>query len=631
MTRTAFVERLFSKSRTLLGVETDGFGLRAAVLTAVRGEVLFEKIVVTREADPDAALAEVLSKLRKDHGVLPKKALLLTATAIPALLNLPVSPGRLRPYPQMQEMARWEMEPFFVQRVGVWKLGAVFVRRGYLRSDQLEEALQEIVRRPLGNAGAESDVLNAPRLGDWAVARGFLTPAQRDECLAIQIGLQTADDEIVCGWSAQSSGPSSRGAARMGQQSSWLVCGMGRADRLRWVTRFEGQGLSLQGIYPLVGCATAALNDDLTSSTGPASRTGRAGRTGTGVVIETRSGMMSCVRLEKGRLSSLQVRYANPDDPIPMSEQARQEEGAIYLAEEGQAVPTSPAISSMRQKQEARPIVVTLAPTARLPEGMNASTLSGMLGAARHRWGFEGGERTPCVPAQDPGPPLWQRPQAWWAGACILTLLGIGVMEGTLAFQRNTLGRRHADVLRTLSEREKTDQALLDLQREVASLQTRLGERRNVLQSLSERKRQISIRGTGRAEGVASLLDRMTVALPDAVTLTRVADTQQGIQVEANALSEEALARFPLRLSEAVTPLGIKIHHLENAMQTSEVAPSETGYRMTLRLIPIPSKTPPPPQETPPEEERSLAQKMLGGLRGLVGGSREGTDKEVNR
>jgi Tfp pilus assembly protein PilN len=591
MIRTPFVERLLSKPRRLFVVETDGFGLRAAVLTSARGEVSFERVVATREAEPDAALAEVVSALRAEGAALPGEALLLTATALPALLDLPVPPGRPRPHLQMQEMVRWEMEPLFVQRVGVWQLGAILIRRGFLRPDQVEAALREI-----GND------LETPRLGDWAVARGWITQAQQESCLAIQKRLQTTDDEIVCGWSGPAS--AAEGPARAEQKFPWLVCGMGRSDRLEWVNRFGMQGLLLQGIYPLVGCAVAALNGDLS---------------GVGMVIETHGGMMGCMRLEKGWPTSLQVLYTHTPS-FTTAHPVSEEEGAIYWTEEAGA----PA-----PRQQQRPIAVAVSPDA-LPEGISATRLSGLLGAARHHWGLEGGARTACVPAFDPGPPPWQRPRVWWIGAGLVTLLVIAGMEGALAFQRNRLQARHTELRGTLAEREKSDQALLSLQKEIASLQTTLTERKAALKSLSERLRDLSMRGTGRAERVASLLDRITMALPDTVTLTRVNDGPEGIQIAARASSEGDLSQFSLTLSEALSPLEIKIQQIEHSMEKAPALPDEMTYAMTLTLVPIPLPSSPLPEKAPPSEPPSLMQKMMKGLRGLVDGEQDKETKEAN-
>lgn len=591
--------------------ETDGFGLRAAVLNATRGAVSFERVVQTQEADPDAALSEVVSALRADGGVLPGEAILRTATALPALLDLPVSPsGPLRPYPQMQEMVRWEMEPFFVQRVGVWPLEKILLRRGFLRPDRIEEARRDIARYDRPGESATHPAADSLRLGEWAVARGWITAAQLEECLAIQKRLQTTDDEIVCGWSALLDKSDAGSPERAGRKFPWLVCGIGRADRVQWVQRFGLQGLLLQGIYPLVGCAAAALNGDLGDG---------------GMVIETHGDMMGCMRLAKGRPVSLQVLYhpvlhpvsPSPDAGTDESDPSDVKEGAVYWTEEAGVSPSAP----LRRKES--PIGVTVAPGL-LPVGMKATTLSGLLGAARHHWKMAGGERTASVPAFDPGPPLWLRPEVWWIGAGLLTLLLIGGMEGAMAIRLKKLRQRHAEVRHTLSERERTDQALLSLQKEVTTLETKLSERKTALQSLAERLREAATRGTGRSERIATLLDRVTMALPETVTLTRVSDTSEGIQVGADSYSDADLAEFSQRLSEALLPLDLRIERIETRMNAVPETPDEVTHAMTLRLTQIRSKAPPPPTNAGPQESPSLMDKMVDGLRGLVGKEADG-------
>lgn len=554
---TLFFEKLFSRSRSLLAVETDGFGLRAAVLTKARGVVSLEKIVTTRKPDPDAALTEVFSALRAEIGLLPKEVILLTATVIPAILNLPVAPGRPRSYKQMQEMVRWEMEPFFVQRVGIWKLETIFIRRGYLRLDQV-------------------------------------TLAQREECLAIQKQLEMGEDEMVCGWASQSLEP----ATRAGSKSPWLVYGMGRANRLRWGTLFEKHGLALQGIYPLVSCAAAALN----------------GNGSTGMVMEARGGMTSCVRLEKGSLSSLQLLYTDTSSintTVPLLGQPGQEEMALYCAE------AEEGIAPLKQKQDAQPIPVAVAPE-QLPEGMHPSVLSGMLGAARHRWGLSGGERITCIAANDPGPPLWQRPQIWWIGISILTLLVIGSTEGVHLFQRRALFQRHAELMSNISGQEKIDQATLDLQNEVTVLNAKLTARRGELQILLQRKKMLDTSGLGRADRMVSLLDQITSVLPDTVTLTRVVDALDSMQIEARAFSGHDLANFTQNLEKAMTSFEMKVNRLESAMKVTEELSNLADHLITLQLIPMPPQA--SSQETLVGKDLSPIQlkKMMQGVRDLI-------------
>jgi hypothetical protein len=561
-----------------LVVETDGFGFRAGLVRATGRKSSFECVVDSEAADPLAGLADIVGRLRQIGRELPKEAILLTPAVVPAVLQLPVAPTRPRPHPQMQEMIRWELEPFFIQRVGLWKLGIILVRRGYLTEEQMREVIRELERRKEEKRmGSRASTL----FGEVAVEWGYITPEQRDACLKIQEQFQVTDEEIVCGWSPQpTTGVPPKGmderSGKEGEKYPWLVCGTSRAERSRWVALFQTHGFELRGIYPLVGCSAAVLN----GSSAPSS-----------ALIEVRDGVMGCLRLSGERVQALQLYYAADrsfSEEAPLS-WVGGEADTLYLSGQDHRIhPLSAALAALRQ-QETRFIPVEVEPSS-LPPGMSAAALSGMLGAARHALRLPGGGRAVCVPAHDPGPPLRQRVGVWWFSAALLALAILGILESSLAIRRKTARRHHAEALETLNALKREGSAIQERQEEIKKAQKSLEERKREWEEIAQRRVYLASELPGRADRILSLLDRVAGALPKEMVLERVAEEQGAFLIRGWALSERAIQQFAERLAAAMIPLGLKTVSLDVTAEKSRLGLA--GHAVTLRLAPIPPPAP---------------------------------------
>lgn len=563
------------RPRRLLGVEIDGFSLRAAIIRAEGKKVLFESVAGSNDADPQAALAEAGKRLRQAGFELPKDAILLVPTVIPALLELPVTPARPRPYAQMQEMIRWELEPFFVQRVGAWKLGDIMVWRGYLREDQLEQIKLELERRKVEKHHHLGGLSVSALFGEVAVELGFITTEQRDECLKIQQQFQIAEDEMVCGWSPQPSAPpmsigAGKDHAKGPDKYPWLVCGMSRGERSRWISLFKRFGLELKGIYPLVGCSAAALNGTLT----PAS-----------AMIEIRAGMIGCMRLLGERVAGLQLYYTAGHT---ISEEAHlswisNKTDTLYISgEESRVRPLSETLTSIRQ-QETRSILVEVEPSS-LPEGVTTAALSGILGAARHMLRLPGRSRAVSVPAYDPGPPFWQRISVWWISAGIALILIIGLIELYLGFRMNEVRARQTEGLNVLNALEKEVSEIKDRSEAAKKLKEVLLERRKELDEAARRRAFLEKELPARASRVLSLLEDIASTLPADMIIRRIEGKEDGeIFIIGWGISEKGIQRFAEQLAKGIWPLGLRMASLDVKMEKGRLG--LPGHAVEVRLV----------------------------------------------
>ncbi|MHC5051417.1 MAG: hypothetical protein ACYTGK_12505, partial [Planctomycetota bacterium] len=263
----------------LVVFETDGISLRGAIVSADRaGTVLVERLAESRRVDPAAALAEVAERLRAG-GRLPAHCIVVTAEAIGALVRLPIE--RAKAPAGMAQMVRWELEPFLAQQSAARPLGSILLGLGILSRRQVRDVLtSQTARREQGSRDGA-----AIRFGETARTLGYLSEAQLAEALALQARLTESgnDDDFVCGWS-----PEPRVAGDEG--SPWLVAGMPRSKRRWWSTQTARHGLKLQALYPLLGCAGAALAADSER-----------------IVVEADRDLVACASVSRGTVTSLQV------------------------------------------------------------------------------------------------------------------------------------------------------------------------------------------------------------------------------------------------------------------------------------------------------------------------------------
>lgn len=253
---------LQSNSATLIAFQAGSFGLRAALLQQSKDRVIAKAVVHSRTVDFTRAIADVMEQLRATQKRLPKRAILLTPSVVSTVVELPVSPLRPRSDEQMQELIRWELEGAITQQNKHWMIGSMLIERGYLNSEQRDEVLTELQYRQ--TQGGSQSLL---RFGDLSVQLGFITRDQLDECFALQGKLVAVDDDLVYGWQSaetQRGGLSDEVLLSQEEDSdsshAWLVSGMSKIVRRRWVGAFNLNHIHLEAFYPTLGSAFACLN-----------------------------------------------------------------------------------------------------------------------------------------------------------------------------------------------------------------------------------------------------------------------------------------------------------------------------------------------------------------------------------
>jgi hypothetical protein len=103
-------------SGRLLVVESDDLATRAAVLqTSPQGGTQIEACAESTAPDLAAALAETLRAIRAAGVRMPVQALMLSPHVHVMTLQLPIDPAKTPPRAHMQELLRWELEPYMAR------------------------------------------------------------------------------------------------------------------------------------------------------------------------------------------------------------------------------------------------------------------------------------------------------------------------------------------------------------------------------------------------------------------------------------------------------------------------------------------------------------------------------------
>ncbi|MFT5450364.1 MAG: hypothetical protein ACI9DC_005570 [Gammaproteobacteria bacterium] len=245
--------RLGSTS-TVLFLHADGVCLYGAVVQDTAHGADIVAAAQSSLAAIEPALEEVVARLR-ERGVrkMPKSAVLLSASAIGSLIELPVSPDTPRPDAQMSELVRWELEADFARQNERWSIGALLAGRGYLDTAQRKQVMCEMASQ---NTDGRRRV--TVRFGEAAQRWQLVSREQIGECLELQEQLMNFGDELVCGWAPQFGDRLSVDDTQT-LRDQWMVVGVGDTFGRRWIKACAAHGVFLERIAPELGAGFHGL------------------------------------------------------------------------------------------------------------------------------------------------------------------------------------------------------------------------------------------------------------------------------------------------------------------------------------------------------------------------------------
>lgn len=562
------------KPGKVLVLHSDGYRLHLALVQSGVAGATIRARAMSRAIDPQVAMAEAVEGLRA-RGIkrLPNKAVLLHTSALTALLDLPVDPEHPRPREQMHELVRWELESLFSEQGLRWTIGAPLMGRGYLTPEQ-RAAIAE--RLELQKLDAES-IPAGPgqrvraRFGDVAVEAELVTREQVEECAELKEQLFRADDQLVCGWVAQSRPVEDEIPDEDDDEGThgfpWLAIAVPESLRRTWVRACQRQGLFLETAYSILGAGFSLLEVPPNAEA---------------LYLEVHPEQFAVMRGRPGALRSLRVgntrdgRLAPEDAASLCREELTPDIHQIHLrAPDDQAESLAEALTGLLDLDvvrvdtppEPEPEPVPLAKDAKPkrnrrpdppPEPPRQDRAADeILAVARHVLGLTPRAALASVSTQPPRLPLWKRrdllPYAA-AAAVVLAVLGNDVrMRAKIWHNQSELERLDLLYEEQLEEKRLVDQ----IAGEARQLQDQVREHEHVVAQLTTQVSGLS-RLVTRLERLPRVLEQIAAACNDELFLQDIKlPPEAGALVELRgwALSSTAAQLFVANLNTSLTEL----------------------------------------------------------------------------
>lgn len=544
----------------------DGFALEGALVLPRGKTYRVAAVARSQAASYTAAVLDILQQVAPRAAGRPRRALLVTACATPALLELPLDGAPPRSDSDMLGLVRWELEPLLAEQLALWSLGTVLEGRGHLdRDGRVAIAAAQTARQQQPG--------RATPFGEIAQELGLATREQVDEALAVQTQLQSLDGQSLCAWAP-------RGRALDSGPSLWLAAGIGLSVQARWVAACEGAGLHLGGIYALAGSSLGRSGED-------------------GLRLELHGYLALAARCRGGFVERLLTRaYGEHDAAEVATELVRALHPAAgerivwcAIGEAGHAV-------AERLRRAGGPLE-PLPPVKELPLA-GAAALAGVLEQNR----AQAAPRLPRLLASQPPPPLFKRSQTWVAAAVAALILLVAGYE-------ITANLRFAGLQAQVTELSERKRQIEEAKSKVAQHEARIKEAQDQTRVLREVERRAQAELAffreeliGRWNFLAAALSGLadTVGL-DLVVEELAEDAWFALTLRAWSASQAGGYRFAKDYVQALKPWRFEVRDLQVQGQTGRNG--QPGYAVQFSLIrPPPAGAAAPaaaPVITPPQ------------------------------
>ncbi len=558
-----FVQRVNS----VLVCEADYSGLRAAVLNRHGDDVTIAFEAHSELQDFHAAVAEVVTHVR-ELGWQGKHAMLLTPAVMLAMLDLPIPQKNKLAPAQLAESISWELEPLIPQHLGTLTLARVLIALGYLTTEQAEDVVsQQSIVNNTHNL-SPSETFTYKRFGEVALELGYITPLQLQKCLDTQRWFQAEGDDIKCGWSAQGAKAADEDDLNNEAQYQWLTAAVNQSLLRQWQAAFFAQGIKLEYLYPLSGCAASTLN---------LAHKGAKHQ----LLLEAYDTHIAGLHLAGNKVQSLHVQA----NTLHQTLNHLTETYHLLQSVEFETIWFADAVT--KNEVEASKLVTSLehiAPSHWVALSRPSHLVSlGMMGAARHMMNLSGAHRIAGVPVSNPQPALLQRPEvrAFLAGLGLLLVLGTA--ELVLQVRQSLIAHEDALVsqdLKVVNDAIARVQAKVD---EVKGLKDTISNLQQDKKSAESALTLLTVDLPKRNQTIISLLNELKRTVSEDVVIDRIAeDPLTGFAINAWALNENAAQEFVKTFQVSVQPLGFKLKNIIVTQQTGRLG--LIGYAVNFSL-----------------------------------------------
>ncbi len=561
-----FLQRVNS----VLVCEVDHLGLRAAVVNRNGDDVTIAYEASSEQQDFHAAVAEVVAHVR-ERGWQGKLAVLLTPAVLLAMLDLPIPQKNKLAPAQLAESINWELEPLINQHLSTLALGRVLVTLGYMTAEQVEDVISQQTVSNNTHTISPTETFTYKRFGDVAVELGYISPLQLQKCLDSQGWFQSSGDEIKCGWSAQGTKVADENSSDNETQYQWLAAAVNQSLLRQWQAAFFAQGIKLEYLYPLAGCAASTLDF-----------THKGARHQ--LLLEAYDSSIAGLHVVGNQIQSLHFQANTLQDTLNNLTET------YHLLESVEFETIWFVDSATRNEVEASKLATSLEHISQWPVKVlsrPSHTVSlGMLGAARHVMGLKGAHSITGVPVSNPQPGLLQRPEvrAILAGFALLCL--IGTAELVLQVRQSLIE----------SENERVSKELKVIDDAIARVQAKVNEVKKLKDAASNLQNEkkgaesaltlLSVDLPKRNQTIISFLNELERSVNEDVVIDRISeDPIYGFTINAWSLNEKSAQEFIKTFQVAMQPLGYKLKDVTVGSQTGRLGLMGSSISFTATAL----------------------------------------------
>lgn len=574
------------KNYSLLVFQTGSFGLRCALARKGKTGVQFGAVVESSKVDFTQAIADVIRQLRRHQRVLPKKAILLTPSVISAVVDLPVSPLRPRSDEEMQELIRWELEGAVSQQNKQWLIGAMLVERGYLTQQQRDELVAELQLRQ--SQASESDIgAGLIRFGELAIELGYIEREQLDECFALQAKLVSVDDDLVYGWQAEEQADDQRlsDEALLSKEEDsnsahpWLVCGMSKTIRRRWLGAFALNGIRVEAFYPSLGSSFAVL-----------ANTAEA-RLDEQLLLEVHQEQLVAITGSARAVRRIEVAERQPGELRPeelndVLGQMPENHNVIYLNLQGQS--HEALLFALEIGFRDREFIQLHYPqgVGGLVTNLQLDALTSMVGAAEHFIGVVAPPALSWIPTRDAEPSLIKKlgqPKVLKTAAAVVLGVAMVGADGWMYWNWDNQTQR----LSQLDEQYENDVKLKKQFEQIRAEQKVLAQR---IRELSDDNlaSELVVIGLNHAlvqekYSAGLILKAASVSATEGISLRSLERSENRINLVVAAIADAEAQQFSVTLSQILKPAGIEVLGSEQKRDSEQN--SIYPYMLNLNLL----------------------------------------------
>lgn len=573
-------------SSSLLVFQSGSFGLRAALFKADKDYASIKAVAESREVDFTRAIAQIHQDLKKQHGSVPSRCVLISPSLIVNTLTLPISPLKPKSNSDMQELIRWEIDGASTDDNKQWLIGSMLVERGYLTSSQREEVVTELeLRQDQGGDAAMT------RFGDLAVELGYLSNVQLQECFALQNKLLELDQDSVFGYQAeiaenpldkQFSGLSDDVLTINNENQSdhqWLVSGIGRAIRKRWYGAFALNGLKLSAFYPDNGASFTALglrseeNNQCLIEVHPSHL----------VFIEGSAKNLKTINIKArhdGNLTLDEVLAICPDKIANISDY-------LYLYSPDDPLDSLSFALAEHLAIDVRPLVQAN-PSFALPDGFSSNRLLPFIGVANHYLKFSEQGRACNVAAKDKEPPLWQKmlqPKVMMAMAAGIVLLAASGFIVWMQVNLTTQEQRLIKLEQRWTKESKVKQQYSKVEAEYKLLSASIDNIKNELALNEKLSKYLSEQLMPATYTVPGALSAIAESINQGVLIEQVTLQLDSIVIDGRSLKTRNASQFAQQLNENLKPWHFQVGDTHSSAAETETTDGVfIDYKMHLEI-----------------------------------------------